>query len=83
MGLPFTPNPLRLGELSGDPSELVAADVAVIFTCGGMYWVFRLLLGINSSSSDHSASASPNGFGCGFGWSIIGETVLAGDGGSS
>jgi hypothetical protein len=46
-----------------DPPELDSVSVAVTFTCGGMYCVFRLLLGMSSSSSDHSPSASPNGFG--------------------
>jgi hypothetical protein len=31
------------------------------FLLGGTYWVFRRFLGISSSSSDHSASASTNG----------------------
>jgi hypothetical protein len=76
MGLPFTPR--RLGEFSDDASELVSVDVAVIFTCGGMYWVFRLLLlGMSCSSSDHSPSASPKAIGRGC--SISGETVLVDD----
>jgi len=51
---------LGLGSAELDSSEDVSAD-AVILMWGGMYCVFLLFLGINTSSSDHSPSASPNG----------------------
>jgi hypothetical protein len=64
---------VRLGKLSAELSDDICAAVVVTWTWGGTYCVLRRLRGISSSSSDHSASASPNRFGR----SMAGDTVLA------
>lgn len=57
-----------LGEFESEDDcaqDSVADSLPVTLSLGGTYNAFRRFLGINSSSSDHSASASANGFSIG------------------
>lgn len=77
--------PFWAGEF--DPDEDCAHDslpvagrtIGSLGPVGDTYCVFRRLLGISSSSSDHSASASTNGF-SGAVSEVMGESSSSADG---